>query len=256
MNYFTPKTAAERYSKGRPYFHTNTINHIKDYLRLDKKLNSALDIACGTGLSTKPLLEIATNVYGTDTSQEMLNFAYQSDKIHYSIAPAEQQPFTDNNFDLITVSSGVHWFDINKFLIEANRLLKSKSWLVLYENHFISEMVGNDNFTNWFPNVYLKKFPSPPRNDKYQWTNENLIPKNLGFVKEEKFKNPITFNKKQLALYFTTQSNIISTVEKGETTYEEVEKWLYNELSLFFDNDEIKQTINYGNWIKYIQRAD
>jgi ubiquinone/menaquinone biosynthesis C-methylase UbiE len=157
MNYFNPKTAAQRYSKGRPDFHSNTIKHIKDYLHLDKKLNNALDIACGTGLSTKALLEIATNVYGTDISQEMLNFASQQYKIHYSIASAEQQPFPDNHFDLITVSSGVHWFNIDKFLIEANRLLKSKSWLVLYENYFIAEMVGNENFTKWFPDIYLKK---------------------------------------------------------------------------------------------------
>lgn len=256
MNYFNPKTAAERYSKGRPYFHGNTIKHIKDYLHLDKKLNNALDIACGTGLSTKALLEIATNVYGTDASQEMLNLALEADKIRYTIALAEQQPFADNSFDLITVSSGVHWFDIDKFLVEASRLLKSKSWLVLYENYFISEMVGNDNFSNWFPNVYLKTYPSPPRNNVYPWTNENLISKNFNFVTEEKFKNPITFNKKQLALYFTTQSNIIAAVEKHQTTYDQVENWLDQELTSFFDSDDITQTVNYGNWIKFIQRAN
>lgn len=256
MNYFNPKTAAERYSKGRPDFHSNTIKHIKDYLQINKKLDHALDIACGTGLSTKALLEIATNVYGTDNSQEMLNFALQSDKIHYSIASAEQQPFKDNSFDLITVSSGIHWFDIDKFLVETNRLLKSKSWLVLYDNHFISEMVGNDHFTNWFPNVYLKKFPSPPRNNTYLWTNENLKTKNFNFVTEEKFNNTITFNKKQLVLYFTTQSNIIAAVEKNETTYKKAENWLDQELASFFENDDITQTINYGNWIKYIQRVN
>jgi len=256
MNFFNLKTASERYSKGRPDFHSNTIKHIKDYLHLNKKVNNALDIACGTGLSTKALLEIVTNVYGTDLSQEMLNFALQSDKIHYSIAPAEQQPFTDNYFDLITVSSGVHWFNIDKFLAEANRLLKSKSWLVLYENHFIAEMVGNDNFTNWFQHVYLKKFPSPPRNNSYSWTNENLNPKNFIFVTEEKFKNSINFNKKQLALYFTTQSNIIAAVEKNKITFEQVEGWLDQELVSFFDNEDTTQTINYGNWIKYIQRAN
>lgn len=127
MNYFNPKTAAERYVKGRPDFHSNTIKHIKEYLHLNNKLDNGLDIACGTGLSTKALLEIATNVYGTDTSQEMLNLALQPDKINYSLASAEQQPFADKTFDLITVSSGVHWFHIDKFLAEANRLLKSKS---------------------------------------------------------------------------------------------------------------------------------
>ncbi len=255
MNYFSLKTAAERYSKGRPDFHSITLKHIKDYLRLGRKLDKALDIACGTGLSTKALLEIATNVYGTDTSQEMLNFALQSDKIHYSIAPAEQQPFADNFFDLITVGSAVHWFHIDKFLTEAARLLKAKSWLVLYENYFISEMVGNEGFTSWFPNVYLKKYPSPPRSNDYRWTNENLIPKNFSFIKEESFKNAVVLNKRQLALYFTTQSNIISAVKENKTSYEQVENWLDKELAPFFDNDETTQTIKYGNWIKYIQRT-
>lgn len=75
-------------------------------------------------------------------------------------------------------------------------------------------------------------------------------------VKEEKFKNLVTFNKKQLSLYFTTQSNIIAAVEKGETTYEEVENWLDKELSVFFNNKKTTQIINYGNWIKLIQRTD
>jgi ubiquinone/menaquinone biosynthesis C-methylase UbiE len=256
MNYFHPKTAAERYSKGRPHFHNDTIKHIKDYLQLDKKFDNALDIACGTGLSTKALLEIASSVYGTDISQEMLRLAVQADKISYAIAPAEEQPFADNTFDLITVSSGVHWFDIDKFLIEANRLLKTKSWLVLYENHFISEMVGNDAFANWFRDVYLKNFPSPPRNNAYDWTNENLNLKNFNFLAEERFKNSVTLTKKQLALYFTTQSNVIAAVEERHATYEEVENWLIRELASFFDNDEATQTINYGNWIKYIRRAN
>jgi hypothetical protein len=59
-----------------------------------------------------------------------------------------------------------------------------------------------------------------------------------------------------LALYFATQSNIISAVEKGETTYEQVESWLDKELASFFDNDDIEQTNHYGNWIKFIQRAN
>ena len=116
-------------------------------------------------------------------------------------------------------------------------------------------MVGNESFKNWFPNVYLKKYPSPPRNNSYPWTNENLSKKNFNLVTEEIFKNSIVLNKKQLSLYFTTQSNIISAVEKKQTTYEQVENWLDKELASFFFNDETTQTINYGNWIKYIQRA-
>ncbi|HMQ67346.1 MAG TPA: class I SAM-dependent methyltransferase [Ignavibacteria bacterium] len=94
-------------------------------MRLNEKLDKAPDIACGTGLSTKALLEIAEDVYGTDLSEEMLKFAEELDKINYSFAAVENQPFADNFFDLITVSSGVHWFDIDKFFSEAKRLLKA-----------------------------------------------------------------------------------------------------------------------------------
>ena len=256
MNYFNSAAAAERYSKGRPRFHSNTIKHIRDYLQLDEKVDSALDVGCGTGLSTEALLQIARNVYGTDISERMLEFAIHKDRIRYLVAAAEQQPFADSTFDLITVSSGVHWFDIDKFLTEANRLLKSKSWLAIYENHFIAEMVGVDEFADWFASVYLKKFPSPPRNNAYAWNAENLKPKNLVFLTEEKFKNSVRLSKSQLALYFTTQSNIIAAVEKGEVTYPQVEKWLNEQLALFFKDDGSPRTINYGNWIKYFQRMD
>ena len=83
-----------------------------------------------------------------------------------------------------------------------------------------------------------------------------LNPKNFNFIAEEKFKNPVALNKNQLALYFTTQSNIIAAVEKNQTTYEQVENWLDHELASFFENDDATQTINYGNWIKYIQKAE
>ncbi len=256
MNYFDTKKVAERYSKGRPAFHRHTIRHIANCLHLDKKLGNALDVACGTGFSSRALLEIAAHVYGTDLSPEMLRLARRDDRINYTVAPAEKQPFKDNFFDLITVSSGVHWFDIDRFLEEANRLLKSKAWLVLYENHFIAEMEGNENFSAWFPDVYLKKFPSPPRNNNYNWTGENLVPKNLIFAAEEKFKNPVAMSRKQLVLYFTTQSNIIAQVENKQTSYTQVENWLNRELYLFFENDDSFRTINFGNWVKYIQRAN
>lgn len=254
MNYFAPKSSAERYAKGRPYFHRNTIDRIKDYLKINSSLNKALDVACGTGLSSKALLSVAKEVYATDVSEEMLSHAPHKDKINYSVAPAEQQPFPDDYFDLITVSSGVHWFNIDEFLEEMNRLLKSKAWLVVYENYFLSEMDGNEKFTRWYPEVFLKKFPATPRNDKYDWTNANLNSKNLNLMTEDTFKNPVTLNKKQLISYLTSQSNIIASVESRKSTYADAEEFLSNELSFFFDTDESLKTFYFGNWIKYLQK--
>jgi ubiquinone/menaquinone biosynthesis C-methylase UbiE len=253
MNYFSQKNTAERYAKGRPFFHRNTIKHIKDFINIEAKLCNALDVACGTGLSTTALLDIANNIYGTDISDEMLRLAINADKINYLKTPAENLPFENDFFDIITVSSGVHWFDIDKFLREANRVLKTNGWLVLYENYFISEMEGIEAFKKWFPEVYLKKYPSPKRNDSYLWTNENVNDKGFVFLKEERFKNPVAFTKEQLILYFTTQSNITAAIENGSSIYNKAENWLDIELTPFFREHE-KQIIHYGNWIKYLQK--
>ena len=254
MNYFTPKETAKRYKNGRPDFHNNTILKVKDFLQIERKFEKALDIACGTGLSTKVLLDIAENIYGTDSSTEMLKNAFQHDKITYQIAVAEQQPFSNNEFDIITVCSGVHWFDIDKFLFETNRLLKNNCFLVLYDNYFISEMVDEIKFNYWFPEIYLKAFPSPNRKNNYEWSIENLSPKGFLFIKEEIFKNTIEFTKEELILYFTTQSNITACIESGNSTYVDIENWLDKELSQFFSTQK-KRKINFGNWIKYLQKG-
>lgn len=48
MNYFDTKNVAERYEKGRPFFHQQTIGRIKNFLGQITKFDNALDIACGT----------------------------------------------------------------------------------------------------------------------------------------------------------------------------------------------------------------
>lgn len=182
----------------------------------------------------------------------MLNVAENKNLITYKVAPAEKQPFNDNFFDIVTVSSGVHWFNINDFLNETNRILKSKSWLVIYDNFFISEMQDVSEFSTWFSEIYCSKYPSPSRNDNYEWTEQNLEPKNFSLVKNEEFKNEIEFTLEKLILYFTTQSNIAAQIENSNTSYIEVENWLREQLKPFFKK-EIRK-INYGNWIKYLQK--
>lgn len=255
MNYFSPETAAARYAEGRPYFHANTIARITAFLQLEDKVDNALDIACGTGLSTKALLPIAKNIWGIDTSPEMLKRAAIADNIQYAVSSAEDLPFAEQTFDLLTVSSGVHWFNIESFLKEAGRVMKMQANLITYDNYFISEMEGVAGFDHWFPEVYLQKFPSPPREKTFDWSNENINAKGFQFLHEETFKNPVVFNKEKLILYFTTQSNITAAVTAGSYDYAEIEQWLDKELSPFF-NDSEWRTVYFGNWIKYLRKIN
>lgn len=254
MNYFEPAHTAERYAKGRPDFHDNTIKRISAFLQLKGKVGRALDIACGTGLSTKALLRIAEQVYGTDSSVAMLKHAESKQEISYQLAAATEQPFPDQQFDLITVCSGVHWFDIDAFLKEAHRLLKHEAWLVLYDNFFLSQMKDVPAFDTWFAGTYLKKFPSPARHNHYDWSDENLGRR--GFIPHatESFQNGVVFTQASLALYFTTQSNIAHAVTHEGGNYAAIEHWLHTELNPFFDDNHEPRTLYFGNTVQYLQR--
>lgn len=254
MNYFAPRTAARRYAKGRPDVHSYTIHQLKDFLHLDDKLDRVLDIACGTGLSAKALLEIGKQVYGTDISPEMLELAPDKDVIRYSVAPAEYQPFDDRYFDLITVSSGIHWFDIKKFLAEASRLLKAGRYLVLYENYFDSSLQKDDDFKEWVSNTHYRRFPSPPRN-KFSWSDETTQPMGLNYITERRSSYSIPMTKQQFACYLTTQSNVIARVQAGATSFEEVDALLGQELEPYFAPGTLPRLIQFGNWIKFLQKT-
>jgi SAM-dependent methyltransferase len=153
---------------------------------------------------------------------------------------------------LITVASGAHWFDMEPFLHEVKRILKPTGKLVLYDNYFLSKMEGNPTFSTWYPEVYLDKFPAPPRNSGYDWSNENLNQKELKLEHAEEFENEIPFTKSDLILYFTTQSNITAVIEAGKMTYEEVENWLDKQLTPFFTKENQVRNIVFGNWLKII----
>ncbi len=68
-------------------------------------------------------------------------------------------------------------------------------------------------------------------------------------------KTPLFSTKTNLPYISQRRVTLLQRWRKNQTTYEEVENWLDQELASFFDTDETTRTINYGNWIKFIQRA-
>ena len=73
-------------------------------------------------------MEIAKQVTGVDVSPEMLAQAEARDGVEYVVAPAEELPFEDESYDLVTVGLAFHWFDRERFLPEAHRVLRPDGW--------------------------------------------------------------------------------------------------------------------------------
>lgn len=186
-----------------------------------------------TGLSTVALKEIAQNVVGVDTSAEMIALAPEENGVRYFVAPAENFPFGENEFDLITLSQVFHWLDRDKFLAEANRVIRPDGWLVAYDNYFSGQMVENPDFQSWYREKYLKKYSAPPR-AKITFTSEDTNPFGFHLLKEERYENVIEFSLEELVDYLVTQSNVIAAVEGGTEEIGETRMWLTNGLKQMF----------------------
>jgi len=254
QNYFDHQEAAKRYKKGRPVFHALVVDKIKTHLNIEKKLPKCLDVACGTGLLTKALLEISEKVIGLDNSKEMLNHAEQDERITYIYRDAEKLEIIKDQVDLITVSSAFHWFNQNAFLKSCSLKLPIGNYITVHNNFFTSKTTDekSDEFTNWMSERYLKKFISPKRN---RYSVEESEMRTLDFVisANEQFENIVSFGKENLIDYLITQSNVISNVEMGNYTIDEVKNWLGKELNDHFEED-VKRDFRFGNRLIFLKR--
>ncbi|MBD2766635.1 class I SAM-dependent methyltransferase [Hymenobacter sp. BT664] len=82
----------------------------------------AWDCATGNGQVAVVLADYFARVDATDLSENQLAQAVPRSNIHYQPARAEQTPFPDQHFDLITVAQAVHWFEPAAYHQEVRRV--------------------------------------------------------------------------------------------------------------------------------------
>ena len=94
-----------------------------------------LDIAAGTGSSSRPLADAGAEVIPADFSQGMLDAGKKRHPdLHFTLADALNLPFKDNEFDLVTISFGLrNTADFDKALRECLRVTKSGGRIVVTE---------------------------------------------------------------------------------------------------------------------------
>jgi SAM-dependent methyltransferase len=252
MNYFAHASAARRYASSRPYFHPVVIERIKVHLKLEQPILKALDVACGTGQSSLALKAICENVTGVDVSSEMLEFARENPGIAFLESGAENLPFEDSSFDLLTVSNAFHWFDRSRFLSEANRLLKPDGWLVVYYNAWRSKMLEKPGVLEAWGNMHFDRYPTPPRDSK-PMTETEASSFGFRFDEPETYQNTVVFTLEQCVNYLSTQSNMIAKIEQGTLNLEDALNQIRTELEPIFPGESA--TFGFSGWIWYLQKT-
>ena len=105
-----------------------------ELLRPVVRHKQVLELATGTGLIAKNIVNAAAHIEATDASPEMIAQAKQgncSAKLHFSVQDMFRLPYADRSFDVIIVSNALHIVpEPEKALSEIRRVLKDDGVLV------------------------------------------------------------------------------------------------------------------------------
>ena len=95
---------------------------------------TVLELASGTGLIAKHIVNAAAHIEATDASPEMIAEAKrdnQSAKLHFSVQDMFRLPYANQSFDVVIVSNALHIVpQPEKALIEIQRVLKEDGVLI------------------------------------------------------------------------------------------------------------------------------
>jgi ubiquinone/menaquinone biosynthesis C-methylase UbiE len=125
------------YVRYRPGYPWEVIALLKSVCGLTPE-SVVADIASGTGIFTRMLLESGSRVYGIEPNAEMRaageQFLAGYAKFTSIAGTAEATTLPARSVDLVTAAQAAHWFDRAKARREFIRILKPGGWAVLIWN--------------------------------------------------------------------------------------------------------------------------
>jgi len=85
----------------------------------------AWDCGTGNGQAAGQLSPHFKQVIGSDVNQQQLDVAIKKANVHYYCWPAEKTGLSATTVDLVTVAQALHWFNLEPFYQEVQRVSKS-----------------------------------------------------------------------------------------------------------------------------------
>lgn len=132
----------ENYVRYRPGYPHEALQVLKAECGLRAEQTIA-DIASGTGIWTRVLLENGNRVFGVEPNPEMRQagerLLTEFARFTSVAGKAEATMLDDNSVDFVTAAQAAHWFDCKQARREFTRILKPGGWLVLLWNERVTD---------------------------------------------------------------------------------------------------------------------
>jgi SAM-dependent methyltransferase len=113
-----------QYVEFRPHYPGELFQYLASLPRLRDR---AWDCGTGNGQAGVDLAMYFREVVATDPSANQLAHARAHPQVKYLVASAEQCPLAAGSVDLVTVAQALHWFDIERFYEQVQRVSRPGS---------------------------------------------------------------------------------------------------------------------------------
>ena len=135
------------------------------------KAKTVLELATGTGLIAKHIVNAAAHIEATDASPEMIAEAKRdnrSAKLHFSVQDMFCLPYADESFEVVIVSNALHIVpQPDKALAEIHRVLRDDGVLITPTfTHAENSFFGNSK-------AFFLKLAGFPLHSR--WTSEEYL---------------------------------------------------------------------------------
>jgi SAM-dependent methyltransferase len=128
-------SVAAAYASCRPNYPDALFNFLSSQCRSHEL---AWDCGAGSGQATLPLTRRFKRVIATDASAAMLAYAPPHPSIQYRVTPAESSGLEPRSADLVTVAQALHWFNLERFYAEVERVLVPEGVLAVWTYSHLS----------------------------------------------------------------------------------------------------------------------
>jgi SAM-dependent methyltransferase len=132
----------ENYVRYRPGYPPEVLKVLRDECSLTPR-HVVADIASGTGIWTRTLLENGNHVFAVEPNADMRRagelLLASFPKFTTVAGTAEATTLADASIDFVTAAQAAHWFDRERSRREFVRILKPEGWLVLLWNERLTD---------------------------------------------------------------------------------------------------------------------
>jgi SAM-dependent methyltransferase len=241
----------EGYTRARPPVHPYVVERIRERLALTVPVARALDVGCGTGLSTSPLRGIADSCLGIDPIEAMVNGSpARAAGVRFAAARAEAIPVRSATIDIVTAAGSLNYADLGQFFPEAARVLRPGGALVVYDFSPGRRFRESPALNEWFAE-FLIRYP------KADGVATSLNPDALagaaaGFhlVGSEQFEVALRLEPQPYCEYVLTETNVAHAIEQGEEL-EGIREWCAEKLDEVFEG--MAQDVLFAGYLAHFE---